>query len=228
MDKYSLMVPNFIPTQEYFDPKHSDTCIGCGVSLAARLVGKALEKALDGAVCTRRSGADLFGVKTDAAFMRVKKGKNELVICFDDEPSNSLQDALVKKLPAVAVAEGIAYVATACPSYPFDLMEKVQRAMETDGSAYIHILTPCPSAWKYPTENTVKVGFKAVETLVFPLYEVASGFYNLTNKTLKPRAIEEYIRAQGRFEKISAAQVKSAAATVEKEYKKLLEKVQPE
>ena len=58
MDKYSLMVPNFIPTQEYFDPKHSDTCIGCGVSLAARLVGKALEKALAGAVCTRRSGAD--------------------------------------------------------------------------------------------------------------------------------------------------------------------------
>ena len=47
MDKYSLMVPNFIPVKEYFDPKHSDTCIGCGVSLAARLVGKALEKAFD-------------------------------------------------------------------------------------------------------------------------------------------------------------------------------------
>ena len=125
------------------------------------------------------------------------------------------------------MAEGIAYVATACPSYPFDLMEKVSAPWRWR-SAYIHILTPCPSAWKYPTENTVKVGFKAVETLAFPLYEVASGFYNLTNKTLKPRAIEEYIRAQGRFEKISAAQLKSAAATVEKEYKKLLEKVQPQ
>jgi len=228
MDKYSLMVPNFIPAQEYFDPKHSETCIGCGVSLAARLVGKALEKAFSGAVCERRSGADLFGVKTDAAFMRVKKGKAELTICFDDEPSNELQDALVKKLPAVAVAEGIAYVATASPSYPFDLMEKVKRAMDADGSAYIHILTPCPSAWLYPSENTVKVGFKAVESLAFPLYEVASGFYNLTNTTLKPRAVEEYIRAQGRFEKVTAAQIKSAAATVEKEYKKLLEKVQPE
>jgi pyruvate/2-oxoacid:ferredoxin oxidoreductase beta subunit len=228
MDKYSLMVPNFIPTKEYFDPKHSDSCIGCGVSLAARLVGKGLEKALSGATCTRSSGADLFGVKTDAAFMRIKKGKAELIICFDDEPSNKLQDALTKKLPAVAVAEGIAYVATASPSYPFDLMEKVQRAMDAEGSAYIHILTPCPAAWKYPTEDTVKVGFKAVETLAFPLYEIASGFYNLTNTTLKPRAIEEYIRAQGRFEKATAAQIKSAAATVEKEYKKLLEKVQPE
>jgi len=228
MDKYSLMVPNFIPSGEYFDPKHSDTCIGCGVSLAARLVGKALEKAFSSAVCERRSGADLFGVKTDAAFMRIKKGKNQLIICFDDEPSNNLQDALVKTLPAVAVAEGIAYVATASPSYPFDLMEKVQRAMDAEGSAYIHILTPCPSAWKFPTEDTVKVGFKAVETLAFPLYEIASGFYNLTNKTLKPRAIEEYIRAQGRFEKVKAAQVKSAAATVAKEYKKLIEKVQPE
>jgi pyruvate/2-oxoacid:ferredoxin oxidoreductase beta subunit len=228
MDKFSLMVPNFIPAQEYFDPQHGETCIGCGVSLAARLVGKALEKSCAGAVCERRSGADLFGVKTDAAFMRIKKGKAELIICFDDEPSNALQDALVKKLPAVAVAEGIAYVATACPSYPFDLMEKVKRAMDADGSAYIHILTPCPSAWQYPTENTVKVGFKAVESCAFPLYEVASGFYNLTNTTLKPRSVEEYIRAQGRFEKATDAQVKSAAATVEKEYKKLLEKAQPE
>jgi len=228
MDKYSLMVPNFIPAQEYFDPKHSETCIGCGVSLAARLVGKALEKDFARAVCERRSGDDLFGVKTDAAFMRIKKGNEQLVICFDDEPSNSLRDAFLKKLPAVAVAEGIAYVATACPSYPFDLMEKVKRAMEAEGSAYIHILTPCPLAWQFPTEDTVKVGFKAVESLAFPLYEVASGFYNLTNTTLKPRAVEEYIRAQGRFEKATAAQVKNAAATVEKEYKKLLEKVQPE
>jgi len=228
MDKYSLMVPNFIPGKEYFDPKHSDTCIGCGVSLAARLVGKALEKAISGSACTRSSGADLFGVKTDAAFIRIKKGKNELIICCDDEPSNKLGDSLAKKLPAVAVAEGIAYVATASPSYPFDLMEKVQRAMDSEGSAYIHILTPCPAAWNFPTQDTVKVGFKAVETLAFPLYEVASGFYNLTNTTLKPRAIEEYIRAQGRFDKVKDAQVKSAAATVEKEYKKLLEKVQPE
>ena len=45
MDKYSLMVPNFIPSGEYFDPKLSNACIGCGVSLAARLVGKALSAA---------------------------------------------------------------------------------------------------------------------------------------------------------------------------------------
>src|SRR5512139_2953501 len=41
-----------------------------------------------------------------------------------------------KNMPAIAAAHGIPYVATACPSYPFDLFDKIKRAKEIDGPAY--------------------------------------------------------------------------------------------
>ncbi len=227
MDKYSLYVPNFLPAGEYFDSKHNQTCIGCGVSLAVRLVGKAAENLLGKASCERGTGSALFGCTTDAAVLKIKQGKKELIICLDDEPEGTLKQAVHKNLPAVAVAEGVKYVATACPSYPFDLLEKAKRALEADGSAYIHILCPCPAAWQYPTEDTVKVGFSAVESRAFPLYEVGSGYYNLTVTTMNPRPVSEYIRAQGRFSSATDKDIKSAQSTVEKEYKKLLENIQP-
>ncbi|MCP4716440.1 MAG: hypothetical protein GY868_15070 [Deltaproteobacteria bacterium] len=227
MDKFSLMVPNFLPSQEFFDSKKNQTCPGCGVSLAVRVVGKAVEKLLSKAVCERAAGAELFGVKTDAAMLTIKKGKSKVIICLDDEPEAKLDGAVKKQLPAIAIAEGFKYVATACSSYPFDLYDKVKKALETEGSSYIHILCPCPSGWLYSTEDTIKVGFWAVESLAFPLYEVGSGFYNLTVKVMQPRGLGEYIKAQGRFEKVTAQQLKSAGAVVEKEYKKLLENIQP-
>jgi pyruvate ferredoxin oxidoreductase beta subunit len=103
----------------------------------------------------------------------------------------------------------------------------MKRALETNGKSYIHILCPCPAGWQFETEDTVKVGFWAVESLAFPLYEVGSGFYNLTIRTLKPRPLADYISAQGRFTDVTDKQIKAAGAKIEKEYKKLLENIQP-
>lgn len=228
MDKFSLMVPNFLPSEEYFHSKKNHTCIGCGVSLAARHVGKAVETLLDKAVSRRSAGGSFFGGTTEAAMLTIKNGKNEIIICLDDEPENRLDGAVKKALPALAVAEGFKYVATASPSYPFDLYDKMKKALETEGKSYVHILCPCPLAWEYATEDTVKVGFWAVESQAFPLYEVGSGHYSLSVKTLKPRSLGEYIEAQGRFGDVTEKQLKAASATVQKEYKKLLEKIQPE
>ena len=49
-----------------------------------------------------------------------------------------------KNMPAIAAAHDIPYVATACPSYPVDLMDKVVKGIATKGPAYIHILSVCP------------------------------------------------------------------------------------
>lgn len=228
MDKYSLMVPNFLPCKEYFDIKKNSACPGCGISLAVRHVYKAIEGAIEKATWEAPASCDLFGKKAAVSIMKIKQGKAELVICFDNEAGGGLEDALAKKMPAVAVAQGYKYVATACPSYPFDLFDKVKKALETEGKSYIHMLCPCPVAWKFEPENTVKVGFKAVETLAFPLYEAGSGFYNMTIKTLQPKKIDVYLKAQERFEKLSAKEIAQAAATVEKEYARLAENAQPQ
>lgn len=93
--------------------------------------------------------------------------------------------------------------------------------METEGKAYLHILCPCPEGWQFDCENTVKVGFKAVESLAFPLYEIASGHYTQTIKTMKPIPVSQYIKAQGRFESATEKQITHAESVVEKEYAKL-------
>ncbi|MCK4731559.1 MAG: hypothetical protein KAT65_03790, partial [Methanophagales archaeon] len=82
-----------------------------------------------------------------------------------------------KNMPEIAVAHKIPYVATACPSYPFDLMDKVKRGVEIEGPAYVHIFSPCPTGWRAPPELTIEIGRLAVESGVFPLYEVINGEY---------------------------------------------------
>ncbi|MEI6125660.1 MAG: hypothetical protein WCQ99_03815 [Pseudomonadota bacterium] len=227
MDKFSLYVPNFLPCNEYFDPKKNNACPGCGIALALRHVYKAIEGLIEKAAWTTPAGNDLLGGKTGASLLRVKQGKADVIICFDNEAGGTLTDALNKKMPGVAVAEGFKYVATACPSYPFDLIDKMKTAIETEGKSYIHILCPCPAGWKFESENTVKVGFKAVETNAFPLYEVGTGCYTLTIKTAKPKTLSVYVQAQERFAGISDSDLAQANAAVEKAYGKLLESAQP-
>jgi pyruvate ferredoxin oxidoreductase beta subunit len=63
-----------------------------------------------------------------------------------------------KNMPAIAAAHNIPYVATACPSYPFDLMDKVKKAVDAKGPAYVHVLSVCPTGWRCPTDIAVSIG----------------------------------------------------------------------
>ncbi|MEJ5330564.1 MAG: thiamine pyrophosphate-dependent enzyme [Desulfobaccales bacterium] len=104
-----------------------------------------------------------------------------------------------KNMVAIAVAHGIPYVATASPSYVFDLYFKVRKAIETPGPAYIHVLSVCPTGWRSATDLSVRLGRLAVETGVFPLYEVVNGRYRLTVQPPKLRPVIDYLKPQGRF-----------------------------
>ncbi|MEI6126103.1 MAG: hypothetical protein WCQ99_06060, partial [Pseudomonadota bacterium] len=69
------------------------------------------------------------------------------------------------------------------------------------------ILCPCPVAWKFDPENTVKVGRMAVETRVFPLYAISQGYYQLTHDETNPRPVKDYVKAQERFLSWSAKKI---------------------
>jgi len=130
-----------------------------------------------------------------------------------------------KDMPAIAVAHNIPYVATACPSYPFDLMRKVEKGANTPGPAYIHILSVCPTGWRCPTNITIKIGRLAVETGIFPLYEVENGKYKLTVNTPKLHPVEEYLKLQGRFRHLSPEVISQIQSRVTEEYEKLQAKI---
>ena len=47
-----------------------------------------------------------------------------------------------KNMPMIMAAHGIPYVATASISYPEDFMNKVKKACEINGPAFIQVLQP--------------------------------------------------------------------------------------
>ncbi len=179
----------------------------------------------------------------------LERGHDFLYICFDNEaymntgiqrssatpfgaatttsPSGKVSIGQVtwkKNLPAIAAAHDIPYVATACPSYPFDLMAKVKKGVAIPGPAYIHILSVCPTGWRCPPDLSVKIGRLAVETGIFPLYEIESGRYKLTIDLSELRPVQDYLKLQGRFRHLSEGVIKEIQDRVNKEYTKFKEK----
>ena len=130
-----------------------------------------------------------------------------------------------KNMPAIAAAHDIPYVATACPSYPFDMMAKVAKGAAIHGPAYVHILSVCPTGWRSATNLTIRIGRLAVETGMFPLYEVENGKYKLSIDLPRLRPVQDYLKLQGRFRHLSEETINEIQNRVSEEYAKLKEKV---
>jgi pyruvate ferredoxin oxidoreductase beta subunit len=109
------------------------------------------------------------------------------------------QSTWKKNMPKIAVAHNIPYVATACPSYPFDLFAKIKKAKTIHGPAYVHILSVCPTGWRIPMDLAIEYGKLAVKTGIFPLYEVENGRYRMTYSPQPLRPVTDYLKGQGRF-----------------------------
>lgn len=104
-----------------------------------------------------------------------------------------------KNLPAIAMAHGAPYVATASIAYPKDLTRKVKQALSIQGPKYIEVHSPCPIGWGFDSAMTIEVAKFAVQTGLVPIYEA---FLNQPLKVRKlPRRtpVVEYLRQQKRF-----------------------------
>lgn len=222
MDRYSLYAAQLLSFNEYFVPKGHSACQGCGVALAIRH----LYKALDGraphlqkapwqipwdqtAIFCRSSS----GSTSQPALLSIAKEKSSkgsmLYVCFDNESSEAriAEDILIKHMPAIAAASGYGYVATASPSHPFDLIEKIRRGWAAEGSSYVHVLCACPVGWGFDPQNTVRINRMAVETRLFPLYEIVGGYCRLTVEEPHVRPLIHYIKAQQRFAAWKSARI---------------------
>ena len=130
-----------------------------------------------------------------------------------------------KNMPAIAAAHNIPYVATACPSYPIDLVQKVKKAAAIEGPAYLHILSVCPTGWRSAPELSIKLGRLAAETGVFPFYEIERGKYRLNIDFPQLRPLKEYTRLQGRFRHLTDEILQEIEKRVHREYEQLRENV---
>ncbi|HFB83280.1 pyruvate synthase subunit beta [Thermosulfuriphilus ammonigenes] len=127
-----------------------------------------------------------------------------------------------KNVPAIAVAHGIPYVATATPAHFLDLMNKVKKAALVKGPAYVHIYSPCPTGWGTPGASSIELAKLAVDTRIFPLYEVIEGKYYISRKVTKPKPVMEYLKRQRRFRHLGDDVIAQIQRRVDAEYERLL------
>jgi pyruvate ferredoxin oxidoreductase beta subunit len=142
------------------------------------------------------------------------------------------QQTWKKPMPAIVAAHGIPYVATASPTYPMDLAEKVRKAAAADGPAYIHMYSACPTGWRLAPDLAIEIGRLAVECGVFPLYEIENGKLHLNVATPNLRPVAEYLKPQGRFRHLMTPDNKGVVEGIErrlaKEYEALVERARRE
>ncbi len=98
------------------------------------------------------------------------------------------------------------YVATICMSYALQGMNAIRKALSIGGPTFIHSLDPCPKGWDYDPYQSHEMGELAVNTGVWPMYEVENGVLKLTGRTqqistgrIKRQPVRNYLLKQGRF-----------------------------
>ncbi len=133
-----------------------------------------------------------------------------------------------KNLTAMLVAQGILYAAQAAPHHWKDMMQKVRKAVEIDGPSFINVLAPCTRGWRYEPEDTIALSRLAVDTCMWPLYEVENGRWRVSHKP-KKRPVLDWLKSQGRFSHLfrngdRGALVESIQNRIDFEWNELLQR----
>jgi len=185
------------------------------------------------------------GGTTDIGFQALSgaadRNENIIYCCFDNEAymntgiqSSSSTPQLAwtattplgkplkkKNMVEIMGAHEIPYCASACACFPDDLRRKVTEARKIRGMKYIHILSPCPTGWRYPESLTANIGRLAVETKYYPLYEIRNGQeYTITHQP-KNLPVGDYLLAQGRFKHLVQRDLDTIQEQVDKKWDEL-------
>jgi len=133
-------------------------------------------------------------------------------------PAPYVKDTPKKDIVQIMAAHKIPYIATASVGYPSDLIKKVKKAKEIIGTKFMLILSPCPTGWRYSSELTIQIAQLAIETGIFPLYEIENGEkYSLGHRRSK-KPLKEYFSLQGRFRNMREAELLRAEEKVKKHW----------
>lgn len=132
-----------------------------------------------------------------------------------------------KNIMEILAAHRIPYAATATAAFPEDLIRKANIAKGLRGTRFLHLLSVCPPGWRMPSELAIDSMRKAVESRVFPLYEIRDGLDVTINHwpdgSVTP---EDYFGMQGRFRPLLADQetLGSVKRVVDQQWESLVER----
>ncbi len=126
-----------------------------------------------------------------------------------------------KNIMEIMAAHYNPYSATATIGFPQDLQKKVMKAKGIRGTKFIHLLSPCPTGWRMAPDLSPEISILAVETNIFPLYEVEDGVRWRINYEPRCLPVEAYLLKQGRFKHLKAEQIRQIQKDVDLEWRRL-------
>lgn len=164
-----------------------------------------------------------YDIGLQALSSAAERNEDILYICFDNEgymntggqkssstPRNAATGSTPlgkttrkKNLIEILAAHRIPYLATTSPSHLNDMAAKIKRAKSIRGTKVIIVIIPCLPGWGVADNAAVKIARLAVETGVFPLFEVEDGVTYKMTVDQKNQPIGAYLAEQKRYRHLS-------------------------
>ncbi len=174
-----------------------------------------------------------------------ERNEDILYVCFDNEgymntggqkSSSTPEKAITGSTPAgktsrkknvldILAAHRIPYIATASPSHLNDMAAKVEKAKSIRGTKVIVILVPCLPGWGIADDAMVRTSRLAVESAVFPLFEIEDGNNFTMSHTTKTKPVADYIKLQKRYRHLSDEDIEGIQAEVDYDWDRLHRRV---
>ena len=197
-------------------------------------------------VVTWAGDGGTFDIGFQALSGAVERNEDFIYVCYDNEaymntgiqrssstpygawttttPGSEWKKMRKKNIVEVLVAHRIPYVATANIAFPEDMVRKIKKAKEIKGSRFLHVFASCPTGWRIPSEMSIKIARMAVQTNIFPLYEVEDGLKYTINYKPKEYPVREYFKLQGRFKHLTDGDLEHIQKMVDEDRELLLHK----
>jgi pyruvate/2-oxoacid:ferredoxin oxidoreductase beta subunit len=121
-------------------------------------------------------------------------------------PGQGYKRSWPKNLMGIIAAHNLPYAATASLAFIEDFRAKVKKAKDIHGFRFIMVDGPCPPGHKTEPDKSIHIGRLAVESRLFPLFEVEHQYYTINYKPEKMIPVAECMKLQGRFRQLFKAE----------------------
>lgn len=185
-----------------------------GISEALKIQGKD-----DVTVMGFAGDGGTFDIGFQALSGAIERGHRAVYICYNNEaymntgnqrssatplgaatkttPTGKKETA--KNIDFMLLHTPLAYQATATVGNIRDFKQKLKKAAGQNGPSFIHVLTPCPSGWKFPTEQTIQIAKLAVQCGAWLQFERENGVITINQHPINFGLFRQYLDRQKRF-----------------------------